>query len=56
MAPQYVDKYERKGIMNSDTRQKHNILVDEGKEPVMLKKSDIHMINNAKEINTSYLG
>ena len=41
MVPSYIDKYERKGIMNSDTRQKHNIIVDEGKEPVMFKKSDI---------------
>ena len=42
--------------MNSDTRQKHNILVDEGKEPMVLKKSDINMAGNAKDINGAYLG
>ena len=56
MAPPYIDKFEKKGIMNSDTRHKHNILVDEGKEPVMFKKSDINMVNNNKEINTTHLG
>jgi len=55
MVPHYIDKYERKGIMNSDTRQKHNIIVDEGKEPMIFKKADINMVNNSKDINATYI-
>ena len=41
-----LDKYERKGLMNSEQRPKAggvNVIVDENREPMVLKKSDINM-------------
>ena len=39
----YIDKYERKGLINSEQRPKVNVIVDENREPMILKKSDINL-------------
>ena len=43
----YADKYEKKsgsGNLAGDQRQKINVIVDEDREPLILKKSEVNLI------------
>ena len=56
MGGSYIDKFERKGLINSEQRPKMNVIVDENREPMVLKKSDINLAGKNLDQFKSYIG